>query len=295
MSNLSERAMLTYLRICRWNGSRQNADVAAELCRDKGAEDDAATVVINYVPREKLRTLKKKASRVHHVWTKWSRPWMDGGTRIISNHNLSLFRKELDEAIAAYDAEAQRWIAEEYPTILEQMPARLASLLDGRQMPTASELLSRFRIVSRMFPVPSQKALEDFRLEGEGSEEVKKQMLADLNQGLKEQTFAAMTEVWDEFRTLVGRVQDRLSDPENKFKDSLIENLRAFCERLPSDNFSDDPRLEQIRQEVIKSLDVDPQDLRDNPMFRKGIAKKAAVIAEKITTTAKARKINLDL
>ena len=103
-------------------------------------------------------------------------------------------------------------------------------------------------------------------------------------------TKQAMVDVWLELSNLITKVKERLSDPDKIFKDSLIKNLQDFCERAKDENYTNDEKLEEIRQNVLKTLaSVDPQDLRENRNYRKAKAKTANCILESI------RKIDLDL
>lgn len=283
MAKLSERAVLIHVRIRHWNGSKRNPKVSDELCTEKGAAQDAATVIVNYIPKDKLVSLHRKANKIRGIFVKWSRPWLDGGIRIIALRNLPKYDKEMKEAIDDYNETANRWVKEKYPKILKCMPDRLAKLLDDQPMPSPLEVLNKFRIQTNKFPVPDAS---DILISGEEGTLLRKEVSSSINATLQK----TMLDVWNELTTLINRIQERLSDPNKKFKDSLIKNLQAFCERIPTENFTDDEQLETIRKEVLKKLaEVDPQDLRENPKYRKAKANKAKDILSSI------RKIDLDL
>ena len=283
--NLSDKAILVHLRVCRWAGTKQDPTVTEEVCENKEAAKDAGVWVTYFIPPGKLKDLKSKANHVRSVWMKHSRPWLDGGVRILRTAFADQFMTEIKEAIAQYDAEAKRWLEQDYPVILAEMPDRLKKLLDGRTMPTAEELSQKFRIELNLMPLPN--ATQDWR--GQMSDdEISKQM----RESQKRMLTTMEQDLWRELGLLVKRVQERLSDPGKKFKDSLIANLRTFCETLPSWNLTEDAVLEQTRKSILEQIgSVDPQDLRENDNIRQGVAKKAASALESLKT----RKIDLDL
>jgi len=119
------------------------------------------------------------------------------------------------------------------------------------------------------------------------------QMAKEIEASLKQTASEAMASIYGQLGELIAKIQKRLSDPKAKFKDSLINNLRTFLEDLPNWNLTEDTQLEDLRKEAVDKFgNIDPQDLRENPMFRKGAAKTAQALADKING---ARKLNLDL
>jgi hypothetical protein len=67
----------------------------------------------------------------------------------------------------------------------------------------------------------------------------------------------------------VGNVVDRLSDPDNIFRDSLITNLRDLCVQLPKLNVAGDEELERMIFETEKIACLSPDDLRSDDKLRK--------------------------
>lgn len=286
MSNydLSQKAILIHLRVCRWDGTKRDHKQTEKVCDDLGVDEDAGFWVTNFIPPGKLDSLKAKAHNVRAIWLRYTRPWLDGGTRILPLTKKAAYDQEISAAIAAYDAEAVRWVTEEYPVILEQMPDRLKTLLNGRTMPSGTELLQKFRVQVTYMQLARISDLQGGPLEG---------MAKEIEASLKQTASEAMASIYGQLGSLIAKIQKRLGDPKAKFKDSLIKNLRTFLEDLPNWNLTEDTQLEDLRKEIVDKFgNVDPQDLRENEMFRKGAAKKAAALADKING---ARKINLDL
>ncbi len=286
MSNydLSTKAVLIHLRVCRWDGTKRDAKQTDEVCKDLGVDEDAGYWVTNFIPPGKLDSLKTKAHNVRSIWLRFTRPWLDGGTRILPLKKKVEYDKEIGEAIAAYNAEAVRWVSEDYPVIVQKMPDRLKTLLNGRQMPSGEDLIRKFQIKVNVIQIARTSDLKDGPLAD---------MAQEIERSLKQTASETIGSIYNQLSQLIAKIQKKLDDPKGKFKDSLINNLRAFCEELPDWNLTEDTALEDLRKEVVQKFgNADPQDLRDNPIFRKGAAKAAQALADKI---ASVRKIDLDL
>jgi hypothetical protein len=63
----------------------------------------------------------------------------------------------------------------------------------------------------------------------------------------------------------------------------MVENAREICAMLPRLNFSDDPNLEAMRQEVEATLLKHPEALRNDPDLRQDTAAEAKKIMDKMS------------
>jgi hypothetical protein len=73
---------------------------------------------------------------------------------------------------------------------------------------------------------------------------------------------------------------EKLADPKAIFRDSMLENTREICALLPRLNFTDDPNLEAMRQQVEASLLKHPEALRNDPDLRHDTAVEAKKIMD---------------
>ena len=290
---INEKAMLVHLRISMWTGSHKDGAVTQKVCNEFGVAKDAGTWWTHYVPPEELEGIKSAAGSVRNTWIKWTMPWLDGGVRIVPSGKYNAYLTAIQEAIKEYNKACDAFLLR-YPAILEASPERLKSLKDGKNMPSVDELRNRFGVTHDIFPMPST---EDFRLQGvsEGdTEKIKEQMEESLKLAFDE----TLTYVWQSLLNLLEKVDKVMSEPNKKFKDSLIKNLEKFIDDLPSLNIVDDPGLEETRKKIIKQfMGIDPQDLRESDVLRKGIAKQAKAAITEITARIGnvGRKIDLDI
>jgi hypothetical protein len=125
-----------------------------------------------------------------------------------------------------------------------------------------------------VFPVPSN----DFRV-SIASDELSA-IQQDVERRVQEAAQNAMKDVWNRLYDRVVHIADKLADPKAIFRDSLVDNAKEICALLPRLNFSDNPDLETMRQQVEASLIKHPDALRNDPDLRRDTAVEAKRIAD---------------
>lgn len=276
---LSEKAMLVNLQISMWGGKTRDRSVTNEVLLQKEAESDSGEWITNLVPKDLIKKIDNASSRIRTTHAKWTLPWLDGGIRILPAATFLKYGEEMRKAEAIFQAEVEEFLAK-YPSICAAAQKRLGKLIQNKYMPTVDEIRGRFSVRFDILPAPS---VSDFRVQmGDAQAEEVKQKI---QQSIQSTAKVAMEELWRRLGTLVNKVQEKLADPDKKFKDSLIENLTEFCNELPNMNLTDDTELEAIRQEVLYNLSsLDPDDLRENKQNRKDAADAAQEILDKMKT-----------
>jgi hypothetical protein len=83
----------------------------------------------------------------------------------------------------------------------------------------------------------------------------------------------------------LGRIHERLAQPDAIFRDSLIVNARELCDVLTRLNLADDPHLETLRRQTELLACTEPSTLRDNADVRSDTAKQAQSILDAMQAT----------
>ena len=143
--------------------------------------------------------------------------------------------------------------------------------------PSVDVIKDKFKMDMAIFPVPST----DFRVQIASDELTRIQQ--DVEVRVKQAQQKAITEVWTRLYDRVKNMADKLADPKSIFRDTLVENLREQCNMLSRLNFTDDPNLETMRQQVEDSLLKHPEALRNNPDLRSDTALEAKSIMDKMS------------
>jgi predicted secreted Zn-dependent protease len=155
----------------------------------------------------------------------------------------------------------------DFPAMVEQAKQRLNGMFNADDYPPASEIVDRFKFeldYNTVAQWDGSHLAVDLR-----DDEVKR--IGDLMAAKADEKLAnAMKDVWQRLYDQVRRIAERLSHPENVFRDSLIGNVANLVNILPTLNITDDPNLEQMRRDVERILaSQDPQELRDDIVKRK--------------------------
>jgi len=277
MAALTERAMLVRLRVSTWTGSRKNKRVTEENCARYGATRDAGVWLDHFIPDVWRKKLISAAGKLRNEAKHQTLPWLDDSTRILRSDTFMDYRKRLQAELAKYNEVWEEFL-KEYPAILANMPNRLQGLANQGQMPSVTELRSKFGATMDVFPISNH---QDFRseMDDEDMKEVKAQMESTYQHNMKRM----MNDVWGQMIAMVGKIEAKLSDPDKKFHDSLITNLIELCIQLPKMNLTEDGDLKVMRKEVIDKLcHLKPDNLRHDKTERKDAAKKAKELMEKM-------------
>jgi len=277
-NKLSERAMLIHISGHAWSGRKKDQKISTEVCVRANAEKDAGAWWTYLVPESELRPINSAYGRVYRRFCDLTAPWLDGGIRILPSDLFFKFREELGKLIAEHDKAVDKFLRERWPTIIVNHNKRLGNLAHNTPLPSAADLKRKFYISQDILPIPE---MSDFRVKM-GDEE-----LADVRQeverSMNEMMVKAIQHVWDRLANLVGKVAETMGQSDRTFRNSLISNLKEFCELIPKFNLTDDVDLEAIRNQVVSTLvSLDPEDLREIPNKRKAAAKDAKAILDKI-------------
>jgi len=283
--DLAEKAMLVHLQISKWTGRTKDAKVTDEVIMAKNSDRDSGAWWTYLIPKKSLKTINYASDRCRFQHGRLTLPWMDGGLRILPSSMFIKYSQVMRKVIAEYE-EAVNDFLEEYPTIIAESKKRLGKLIEGKKLPSTEEIRYRFAIQTDVLPIPSAN---DFRvnLNKDEVEDIRKQ----ISNSIETMTQKAMTEVWEQLATLIEKVRKTLKQSDKKFKDSLINNLKDFCELIPKLNLIDDNNLESIRKLTIKRLtNLSPDNLRSNKRERKDAHKAAKEVLEKMNTFMKGKK-----
>ena len=278
MATLCETAMLVKLGTSRWMGAKTSKAVSHEVCVQKDADDDAGDWKTYLIPKEALKDINNARSRARSAWLQHSLPWQDGGFRILPSALFMTWRKEMRKVMDDFDAAVAAFLIK-YPEYVAAADERLGKLGEECQLPSVDEIKGKFGIYLDVLPMPNDA---DFRMaiDEEEMEEIRSQAKTTIKNSLDK----AMKELVKQFGEIVKKISTTLKDTDKKFKDSLIGNLRTFCETtLPQFNLTNDPVIETLRKEALATLACfDPEDLRVIDKERETAGKKADDLLKKI-------------
>ncbi|MBC6714769.1 hypothetical protein H9Q09_01035 [Aurantimonas sp. DM33-3] len=286
-NTLAARAMIVTLSMSQWTGRRLDRQITDEVNSSHNAAADAGRYNKLLLDKTALDPIAKIANAARTEFNERTLPWLDGGSRIMSNQlymqHAAWFRRVKGEFDAAVDA----FIAE-YPKHVADARVRLNGMFNLDDYPTVSEIRDKFSIDMKVMPVPSA---DDFRVSM--SEAQAAEIRAEIEAHVQKATKTAVSDVYRRIAEVTGRMVERLNGykpakgkgdrSEGIFKDSLVENVRDLIGILPSLNITGDPELAAMADKLAPLAAYDAAVLRKDEGKRRDVAAEAAKILEDVS------------
>lgn len=272
--NLNDRALLVQLNVSQWTARKYDKRASKEVTTAHGAASAAGRFNKSLLPmNDKLDNIHKKTTFIRTKYYDNTLPWGLDGTMMLPTANYLSFMSDFRKEKGEWESLVQDFL-DEYDQMKLDAQRILGSLYDPADYPNVLELRHKFKMDMAVFPVPSA----DFRV-AIGSEELTR-IQQDVERRVKEAEQAALKDVWNRLYERVKHMAEKLADPKAIFRDSMVENAREICAMLPRLNFSDDPNLEAMRQQVEATLLKHPEALRNDPDLRQDTAAEAKKIMD---------------
>jgi hypothetical protein len=223
-----------------------------------------------------LDNVHKKSTLIRTKYYDNTLPWGMDGTQMLPTSNYLQFMSEFRREKGEWQSLVTSFI-DGYDALKYDAQRVLGQLYDPADYPSAYDVERKFKMDMAVFPVPST----DFRV-AIGSEELSR-IQQDVERRVADAQTKAMQDVWQRLFDRVKHMAEKLADPKAIFRDSMLENTREICALLPRLNFSDDPNLEAMRQQVEATLIKHPEALRNDPDLRRDTAAEAKAIMDKMS------------
>ncbi len=282
MSQIQNKAMLSTLNCSQWSARRLDKKASKEIEQSHGAKD-AGRFNKLLISAEALKPISNLVGKIRTYHEEVTLPWMDDGKRLLP----AKLYLEYTSTMRGMKAEFDRLVGEfvqNYPTLIKEARLKLGTLYDPNEYPSPDVIRGKFDMVVRFEPIPDAS---DFRVDI--SDEDVKAIRADITKNISAQQQEALQHCWDRLRDVVSKIEERLSDPDAIFRDSLIENARSLVKILPALNLLEDPDLEAARAAVEHRLCMaSPQRLRDDKAVRAQTAQAASEILQRMNKYAAA-------
>lgn len=272
---LQDKAMLATLSISRWSARKIDKKVTREVTRAHGATDDSGEFRKTLIDRAHLKPLMSSESAIRAYHYKMTLPWGEDNERILPAKSFQEYT-DTNRQLRAADERLRRDFVALYPSLRTAAQSRLGSLYDPKDFPSPSEVADKFDIKISFKPVP---AADDFRVDV--GNEAAAQIRASINAENEEKFATAMKHCYGRIHEVVSHISETLHKEEPRIFDTLVTNARDLVDCLPALNLADDPKLEELRLELLSILPT-PGSLRTSPTARKRTADAADAILAKM-------------
>lgn len=274
---LSERAMIVRLSISQWTARKYDRKVSARVDQDFNTKRDAGRYNKLILSKEAIDKISKVVGEVRQWHYRVTLPWDDQGGRLLPASGYFDYREQLQKHQSAFYA-AVTELEDNYPALVEQARIDLNGMFDEEDYPAQDQIRRKFSVAVDIEPIPERG---DFRV-GLDEGEIER-LTRDLESAGNRRIKAAMDDVWNRAHKALSAVVERLSDPKNIFRDSLIGNVRDLVEVLPTLNITGDEGLALAISEMRHKIAAyDPQEIRDNGGTRAAVCDEARKIMEKM-------------
>ena len=268
--DITAKAMLASLHISQWTTRKHDKRVSREVNDKYGGSKEAGRFNKVLVDKESVKDIQAVISKARAFHMEQTLPWGERGERLLPSKNYNDYARQMRVYNEDFERAVDAFVSD-YHQVIFDARQNLGGLFCRQDYPGADEIREKFAFRTAISPVPTA---EDFRV-SLAHEEVES-IRQDIEDRVAQAHVAATRDLWHRLYDVVGRMVERLSDPEAVFRDSLVGNIAHLTELLPRLNMDDDPHLESMRREIETSLcQYSPAQLRSDKHARRVAANTA--------------------
>lgn len=292
--SIASSAMLVELSISAWTARKLDKKVSTEVDLGKGTKTRAGNYNKNLLAGTGfLDTIQKYAASARHWHLTQTLPWSDNGLRLLPMGNFLAYKENLVTLEKNYMALVDKFIVA-YPNLVSAAAFQLGDLFDREEYPDVEKVARKFKFGVNYMPVPMSG---DFRIDI--NEEAKSEIMASCEKAYADRLNNAMKDAWTRLHNVLLRMSDRLAvdlvnadEEEDRgkvikpriFKDTMLEEATELVTLLQHFNVTQDPMMEQARQELAKAIENrDSSDLRQDMLAREAVKNKVDAILSKFS------------
>lgn len=305
--SIASSAMLGTLNMSVWEARKQDRKVADEVAAQKGARSKRAATVHKHLFSESpaLEAIKSLRGEARQWFNQVTLPWDDNGRRLITTAQYLSVTDQARKYEQRFN-DLVRVFVGTYQTEISKQAFEMGALFDRTEYPPADEVQHKFFFGLSVEPVP---LAGDFRVDigNEAAQELKDQY----EKQMQVRVAGAVADAWQRVKEQVEWVRERMEavlshDPDAveeikttddtgavvsveikkkrrpKLYDSMLDNGLELCTLLKDLNVTNDPRLEEARQQLEAALSrVDMDSLKESPELQTATKKAMDDILDK--------------
>jgi hypothetical protein len=264
--SLQSASLLVKITVRQWDGFKKDRAVSAQVDTVFHTAGNAGNYNKRLLDKSVLAPIQRICNRVRYDHKFYTIPWCYDGVDLLPSKLYFEYTQVMRLHKDALSMEVDN-LVRQYPIHKANQAQKLGTMYDPEDYPERSELRARFDLAFMFFPVP-QEGHFVVDLEAREAEKIKK----DLTRVLSEAQNDALKKLYARVVTLLEHLHERLADPANIFRDSLITNFVQLAEVLPGLNIFDDDKLAAAASAIQNLVYVDAESLRTDPAMRAAVA-----------------------
>ena len=274
---LTNSCMLVRVNISVWTTRILDQMVTREVLDDKNAAANSGRFNKSLLPGNRvIAQLRKNANACRAYNYRVTLPWGDNGARILRNTLHQDHTKKIGQFKQKHDDLTVQFFRE-YEEAKEQAKTDMGDLFKANEYPTKEQLEQKFRFQVDYTNIPTSK---DFRVDL-GENELRK-IKDDMNAKADQAVHESRVYVYERLADVVTKMAEKLKDPDAKFHDTLVNNIKELTDIADDLNITGDVKLSELAKDASELGRYDPIELRKSKEVRKDAADKATKVGNDI-------------
>lgn len=283
--DLRSRAVMVRFVSGMWRASRLDKKSAREIAEAHGADPKMLRTTKRLLEESAIKPIQKVVNEARAYHYEHTVPYLWEGIALLPAKDLwtyqttmARFEKQFDERVHNF----LFWYADARTAAANA----LGDLFDESDYPPPCKVQEKFRLYIETNPLPSSD-----HLVLDVSQDIVERIAESAREMERAAVRKAQAACYQRMKDALQRIVDTLpafnptakGSDRGSFKDSLISNVADLCTRLKSLNMADDPQLEQIRQDMEKTIaPVSPDALRQDQTTRDTVTDRARELLTRI-------------
>lgn len=269
--SLATSGLIVNVEVNVWSATKQDRTISKEVTQAYKADDEAARVVKHLLAGDTTHKKLLNHRQLIYNWVKKRTYDWSGSNRYLPMASLEKFKQEFNQLEAEYKKLTDEFI-EKYPDIVAAMAFKQGDMFNANEYPDAEEVRSKFRMKLFVHPVPEN----DFRVSiaNDIKEELERHYAEAATTKVEEIMRDASERLVDFIKRIAHACREVEQEGDGKVRrpkvyEGTIEGAKEMCELLKDFNLTGDTRLEDMRRDLLATLnDVTAKDIRESDATR---------------------------
>ena len=261
-------------------------EVTDEVTERHNAAEGALRVTKTRL-KDAIAPFKKLRGEARRFFNANTLPGISDDLRIVPSARIETLRQRIEEFNQA-DAQLLSTLIDNYDDEVAKDRAALGDRFDARAYPSAEALGQFFSITLNVCDLPAGDYDRIAGLDTEARERMRKEHEAMLTNVAVNARNAVLRDATQLIRALA----DKMSDPDARvFRESTVENLKGYLDKMQDLNITGDPVLDALRREATEKLNYTIDELRRSRALRAKAATEAQEILRRFAAPGEGRSL----
>lgn len=278
--SITSSSMLVEMNVSVWTASKIDRGQTDKVIEQANAATKSATVRKNLMAGTHLRKEINEFAVGSNTWHRGQTlPWQDRGARLLPTSMFFDYKTEVNNRKNKFDTLVSEFLVN-YPALVQTAGNYLGDMFNANDYPSVEEVAPKFGFRMVYSPVPEAG---DFRLDLPQREldEMRNSYDTAFNTRLAD----AMKEPWERLHETLGNMSKKLTEAEGeekkRYHESLLGNAHELIGMLTHLNLTGDPKLEQARKDLERSIfGIDMDDIKESVAVRADVKGKLDAILQ---------------